>query len=127
MHRHQALVACVQGTKLGMNSSLKVFKDYATVRRDRPTGGGGGGLVTLVRHSVPYGVPDRGILPDDDTAEVLAVKTDRGGTTLRFDALLEDRGDQMVLGDFNAHHPSWFSRTRDDRAAAQSSLVESPT
>ena len=25
----------------------------------------------------------------------------------------------MVLGDFNAHHPSWLSRTRDDKAAAR--------
>ena len=36
-----------------------------------------------------------------------------------FDALLMDRKDQMVLGDFNSHHPSWFSRTGDDRAAAR--------
>ena len=73
------------------------------------------------------------ILPDDDLAEVLAVETDLGGTTLTFvnayipyprnyapdfNALLEDHGDKMVLGDFNAHHPSWISRTGDDRAAA---------
>ena len=31
---------------------------YATVRCDRLTGGGDGGLVTLVHHSVPYRVPD---------------------------------------------------------------------
>ena len=41
-----------------------------------------------------------------------------------FDALLEDRGDQMVLGDFNAHHPSWFSRTGDDRAAARGEALD---
>ena len=94
--------------------------------------------VTLVHHSVPYRVPYSDILPDDDTAEVLAVETILRGTTLTFvnvyilpasscprncaidfDALLEDRGDQMVLGDFNTHHPSRFSRTRDDRAVAR--------
>ena len=69
LHCHQVLVACVQETKLGVNSSLKEFTDYATVRRDRPTGGGGGGLVTLVHHSVTYSVPDSGILPDDDKAK----------------------------------------------------------
>ena len=31
--------------------------------------------------------------------------------SMNFDALLEDHGNQMVLGDLNAHHPSWFSRT----------------
>ena len=36
-----------------------------------------------------------------------------------FASLLMDRGDQMVLGDFKAHHPSWYSRTGDDRAAAR--------
>ena len=125
LHPHQVLVACVQETKLGVNSSLKEFTDYATVRRDRPTGGGGGGLVTLIHHSVPYRVPDSGILPDDDMAKVQTVETFLGGTTLTFvnvhippasswprnyapdfDALLENRGDQMVLGDFNTHHPS---------------------
>ena len=54
----------------------------ATVRCDRPTGGGGGGLVTLVYHSIPYRVPDSDILPGNDTEEVLAVETELGGTTL---------------------------------------------
>ena len=62
LRRHQVLVACVQETKLDVNSSLKEFIDYATVRRDRPTGGGGGGLVTLVHHSVPCRVPDRDMM-----------------------------------------------------------------
>ena len=83
LHRHQVLVACVQETKLGVNSSLKEFTDYATVRRGRPTGVGGG-LVALVHHSIPYRVPDSGILPDGDMAEVLAVETDLGGTNLTF-------------------------------------------
>ena len=30
-----------------------------------------------------------------------------------------DRKDQMIFGNFNAHHPSWFSRTGDDRAVAR--------
>ena len=34
--------------------------------------------------SLNYRVPDSGILPDDDTAEFLAVETDLGGTTLTF-------------------------------------------
>ena len=42
------------------------------------------GYVTLVHYSVSNSVPDSGILPNDDTAEVLAVKADLGGTTLTF-------------------------------------------
>ena len=71
------------------------------------------------------GAHDDDIFPNDDTAEVLVVEADHGGTALIFvnvyippassrprnftpdyDALLEDRRDQMVLGDFNAHNLS---------------------
>ena len=38
---------------------------------------------------------------------------------LDFDSLLEDCGDQMVLGNFNTQNLSWSSRTEDDRAAAR--------
>ena len=41
-----------------------------------------------------------------------------------FDALLEDRGNQMVLGNLNANYPSWFSRTGDDRAAARGEALD---
>ena len=117
----------MQVTKLGVNSTLKEFTGYATVRRDRPTGGGGEGLVALVYHFIPYTVPDGDILPDDDAVEVLAVETDLGGTTLTFVNVYIPLGPPahgttpqtlMVLGDFNAHHPSCFSRIGDDRAAA---------
>ena len=92
----------------------------STIRRESQTGAAGGGLVTLFHNSIHYRVPDGDILPDDDTAEVLAVLTDLGGTTLTFfnlyippasscprnyapdfNAHLVDRGDQMVFGDFS--------------------------
>ena len=82
LYRHQVLFAFVQETKLGLNSTLNEFTGYATIRRDRPAGGGGGRLVTLIYHYVPYRVPDGATLPDDDTAEVQAVETKLGGTTL---------------------------------------------
>ena len=85
--------------------------------------------VTLVNHSFTYRVPDGDILTNDATTDVLAIEVDLGGTALTLvdvyippvsscprnyapdlDALLEKRGDQMVFGDFNAHHLSWFSR-----------------
>ena len=40
------------------------------------------------------------------------------GYSLSFDDLIRNaRGDYLIMGDFNAHHPSWYSRTKDDRAA----------
>ena len=123
-HNHQVLVACVLDPKLGVNSTLNEFTVYATISRDRPTGGGGGGLAALVHHSVPYGVTECDIFPNDDMAEALAVETGLGavhtdlGQCLyppssscprnyapNFDILLEDHGDQMVLGVLNAQHP----------------------
>ena len=88
--------------------------------------------------------PDGDILPNDDTAEVLAVEADLGeGATLTFinvyvpsasswprnyvpdfEAVLEDREDQMVLGNFNAHHTSWFPRKGNDRAAPRRDALD---
>jgi len=110
---------------------------YTSVRRDR-VGGGGGGLLTLVHHSVTFRELDSDLLPGDDIAEAQGIVLWLGGAELRiinvyippasgcppryatdFDCILEDHGDVLVMGDFNAHHPSWFSRTEDDRAAAR--------
>ena len=52
LHVHQVLVACVQETKVGVNSTLKDLTGYATIRRDRLTRGRG--IVTLIHHRV-YG------------------------------------------------------------------------
>ena len=63
----------------------------------------------------------------------MAVETDLGGARVPkltfvnaydprvtdFDALLEDRGDQMMLGDFNTYHLYWFSRQEMTMATAR--------
>ena len=43
---------------------------------------------------------------------------------LDFDALLEDCGEQMVLGDFKAHHPSWFTMPGNGRATARGEVLD---
>ena len=65
-----------------------------------PSGWGWSATLTLVNVYVPWCRPAPGT------------------THLIFDALLKDRGDQMVLSDLNAHHPSWFSKTEEYWAAA---------
>ena len=51
--RHGVKVACLQETKLSANVLTPKFPDYTVVRRDRPTGSGGG-LVTLIHHLLNY-------------------------------------------------------------------------
>ena len=46
------LVACIQESKLNPNSRLPSLPDYAVVRKDQV--GGGGGLITLIHHSISY-------------------------------------------------------------------------
>ena len=67
------------------------------------------------------------------TAKILVVEADlgEGGSsfvevyvpTTDFDAILDDPGDQLLLGDFNVPHPAWFSRTGDERTAARGEAV----
>ena len=41
------------------------------------------------------------------------------GYSVNFAGLGNTQGDCLLVGDFNAHHPSWYSHTEDDRAAAR--------
>ena len=52
--RHNVLVACVQESKLTARSKSPSFPDYTVVRRDWPGDAEGGGLLTLVHHSVQF-------------------------------------------------------------------------
>ena len=133
--RHQVKVACLQETKLYVGSTLREFDQYTSVRRDRPAGRGGG-LITLVHHSSTFKELNTGnIFPNDQVAEIQGIEVWMGGCSLRivnvyipppsscppgyapeFDRLLDIEGDGLIVGDFNAHHPSWYSRTEDDRA-----------
>ena len=67
--------------------------------------------------------------------EVMAVEADLGGATRTFvnaydprvtdfEALLEDRGDQMMLGDFNTYRLSCFYRQEMTRATAREEALD---
>merc|ERR1712074_7397 len=47
-------VACIQETKLSPASTFKDFPGFTSVRRDRPGARGGGGLLTLIHHSIKF-------------------------------------------------------------------------
>ena len=73
LHERDIGVAAVQETKLTPQSTLPPFNGYTPIRRDRPTGGGGG-LLFLVRQDTPYlPLPTDHIFPGDTVIEHLGI------------------------------------------------------
>ena len=72
LSRHGVKVACLQETKLTASSNTPYFPGFATVRRDRPAGGGGG-LLTLIHHSLPFVETASPI--NDGVIETIVIKT----------------------------------------------------
>ena len=69
-HFNHLLVACLQESKLSMDSSLKEYTDYAIIRRFHPLEGRDR-LVTLVQQSVLFSVPDGDIIQNNITVKFL--------------------------------------------------------
>ena len=129
LHSKGILVACIQESKLHSSSATPDFPNYTVIRRDRPAPTRGGGLLTLVHHSIQYkNLPTDDLFPNDSVTEHLAITafinkvpinifniyippTSSCPANFRasFDWLAQIEGDSLVLGDFNAHHVSWFS------------------
>ena len=131
------LIACIQETKLTDTSSLPPFPNYAVLRKDRSQGRGGG-LITLIHHSITYKEVYPNFFPGDTTIESQAYSIEvngaellicniyippasscPGGYTPDFNSIFNYSGDILIMGDFNAHDHSWYSSTLDERAAAR--------
>ena len=135
-------IVCIQESKLTNTSTLKPFPGYTVVRKDRGTGRGGG-LLTLVEESTTYTPWDTShLFPGDNTAETLGIEAVFGGLPLKivnvyilpcsscppdyqteFSHITTPQDNTLLLGDFNAHHPSWYSATNDDRAEARGTAL----
>ena len=144
LRKNSVLVACIQESKLRPSSNFKDFPQYTAIRRDRPGGGGGGGLVTLVHSSVDYiPLPSDHLFPNDVTTEHLAItafinehevhifniyippaSSCPPGFAPALDPLFQAQDDTLILGDFNAHHPSWYSSTSDSSAASRGDSIQ---
>ena len=143
LHSNSILIACLQETKLSSNSLLRPFPSYTTIRQDRPGSSGGGGLITLVHHSISYKriISDH-LFPSDQTTEHLVITATINNIpiniyniyippssscppnfspSLQFISQAQD--DSIILGDFNAHHLAWYSQTSDSRAAERGELI----
>ena len=79
---HSIKVACIQETMLNSRSIPPSFSNYAVIRKDRPTGHGGG-LAILVHHSVPFmHIDSSTITANDQSLELLAIRISIGSTEL---------------------------------------------
>ena len=132
------LVACLQESKLGPNAQLPSFPGYAVVRRDRV--GGGGGLLTLVNHSVQFIELPSPI--NDNVSEVIIVQVKVAGNFITIAniyilpvslappgfaaSILPLLGaDTIVMGDVNDHNDEWSLGVSDSRSDLIAGEVDS--
>ena len=107
------------------------IQNYTTVRKDR-SHGQGGGLLIFIHRSITSKLPSSPESLSDPHLEELLIKAELGNTKLiisnvyippasscsnGYHSSIEHltTPDTPILGDFIAHHPSWYSRSTDTR------------
>ena len=145
LQKHSILIAIIQETRLTATNTLQQFKDFTTIRKDRASGIGGG-LITLIHHSLTYREADLAhLFPNDPHLEHQSVVVEVDGAELRvvniyipptsscqpdytpdLTGLFSLTDDTLVGGDFNAHDPAWYSTTSDTRAARRGEEIADP-
>ena len=127
MENNKVKVAVIQESKLTPKSK------NPCIQKDRPHGQGGG-LLIFIHRSITFSKQSSS--PDslsDPHLEELSIKTELGNTKLiisniyitpasscsngyqsSIEHLLTIK-ESFILGDFNAHHPSWYSGSTDTR------------
>ena len=124
-------MAVIQESKLSSKSKNHCI--HTTVRKDRPHGHGEG-LLVFIHESITFSKqPSSPEALSDPHLEELTIKADIGNTKLiicniyippasscsnGYQSSIEHpltTPDTLILGDFNAHHPSWYSRSTDTR------------
>ena len=141
LERHKVKVAVIQESKLTLNSRTPYIQNFTTVRKKRDQGQGGG-LLTLIHKSINFSRgPDSPDTLADPHLEELTITAKLGNTDLiitnvyippasscnggynpSLDHLMMTT-DTLILGDFNAHHSSWYSSYTDTRGTMLESMV----
>ena len=120
----------IQESKLSPKSKNPCIQNYTTLRKDR-SHGQEGGLMIFIHRSLTFSKqPSSPESLSDPHLEELSIKAELGNTKLitsnvyippasnGHHSLIEHlltTPDTLILGDFNAHHPSWYSRSTDTR------------
>jgi exonuclease III len=142
LEKQRISVAALQETKLNDKSVPPKFPNYNLVRRDRP-GGGGRGLAYLVHHSFPF-LPLVSPLSNDPVVECQGIPAPLNGINLEIynlyippasgcprghkpdlSSILNLPNDVLIVGDLNAHHPSWDFSLSDIRGDALADAIDS--
>ena len=133
LERNKVKLAVIQESKLSSKSKNPCIWNYTTVRKDRSYGHGGG-LLVFIHESITFSKqPSSPEALSDPHLEELTIKADIGNTKLIISNIyippasscsngyqssiehLLTTLDTIILGDFNTHHPSWYSRSTDTR------------
>ena len=133
LKRNKVKVAVIQESKLSPKSKNPCIQNYTTVRKDR-SHGEGGGLLIFIHRSITFSKqPSSPESLSDPHLEELSIKAELGNTKLIISNVyippasscsngchssiehLLTTADTLILGDFNTHHPSWYSRSTDTR------------
>ena len=132
MENNKVKVAVIPESKLTSKSKNSCIQNYTIVRKDRPHGQGGG-LLVFIHRSVTFSKQPSSAESLDPHMEDLSINGEIGTTKLiifniyitpanscsnGYQSSIEHiltTQDSLILGDFNAHHPSWYSRSTDTR------------
>ena len=133
LERIKVKLAVIQESKLSSKSKNPCIRNYTTVRKDR-LHGHGGGLLVFIHESIPFS--KRPSSPEalcDPHLEEVTIKADIGNMKLIIYNIyippasscsngyqssivhLLTTPDTLILGNLNAHHLSWYSRSTDTR------------
>ena len=131
LERNKVKLAVMQESKLSPKSKNPCIQNYTTVRKDPSHGQGG--LLIFIHRSITFSKQPSPESLSDPNLEELSIKAELGNTKLIISNIyippassssngyhssiehLLTTPDTLILGDFNAHHPSWYSRSTDTR------------
>ena len=133
-------MAVIQELKLSPKSKRPDIQKYTTVRKD--CSHGQGGLLIFIYRSITFSKqPSSPESLSDPHLEELSIKAELGYMKLiisnvyippasscsnGYHSLIEHlltTPDTLILSDFNAHHPSWYSRSTDTRGIKMAASI----
>ena len=140
------IVACLQESKLSCANPYTNFPSFFSLRRDRPDGRIGGGLLTLLHQDITFTTLNTNrLFPGVSTIEhqsitftvddakqiiinlyILPTSSCTIGYRPTLQHLLTSNDeDTLIVGDFNAHYREWISQTGSDHAITRGITINS--
>ena len=129
LERNKVKVAVIQESKLSSKFKNPCIRNYTIVRKDHSHGGG---LLVFIHESITFSKrPSSPEALSDPNQEELIIKADIRNTKLIISNIyippaiscsngyqssrehLLTTPDTLILGNLNAHHPSWYSGSTD--------------